>query len=72
MLPVTEQAIGQPKPSNPRLSERSGMKTHVIELPQGSTEGVATRSHGFPPDRGVNIEPLHDRRKSTVNGAALV
>jgi hypothetical protein len=35
-----------------------------------ATEDVAARSHGVLPDRRVDIEPMHDRRESSVDRCA--
>jgi hypothetical protein len=39
---------------------------------EGATEDIAVRSHDFLPGRRLDIEPLHDRRKSSVDRAALI
>jgi hypothetical protein len=44
----------------------------MIELAEGATENVSTRSHRFLPGGGVIVQSLHDRRQACVDRTAFI
>jgi hypothetical protein len=67
-----EHALRSTHAANPGLIERRGVKSKVIDLADRTTEDIAAALHCVPPSIFVEVQSLHDRGLSRIDGATFV